>query len=81
MHHEPHTRLNRVSIIVPPRYNHHLLSTYVDPSLGLAKGKTKTKGNIPALVDNQKLKPITLALHTFSLIHTSWGEHSTTQPV
>ena len=61
MHHVPHTRLNRVSIIVPPRYNHHSLSTYVDPSLGLAKSKTKISGNIPALVDNQKLKPITLA--------------------
>jgi len=69
MHHVPHTRLNRVSIIVPPRYNHHSLSTYVDPSLWLAKGKTKTNGNITALVDNQKLKPITLASHILPNTH------------
>jgi len=68
MHHVPHTRLNR-SIIVPPRYNHHSLSTYVDPSLWLAKGKTKTNGNITALVDNQKLKPITLASHILPNTH------------
>ena len=69
MHHVPHTRLNRVSSIVPPRYNHHSLSTYVDPSLGLAKDKTKTNGNIPALVDKRKLKPITLAPHILPNAH------------